>query len=248
MTSLENMRRELRERFERLKTGNPPVIETVRRAERATVYEVDGRYTVHLYGPWAGPRIYTALKSVSFPALTRWKRIDERTSRAVFPHPTNIKVDIDRGIMGQKLSGLNPEDRIEYRRRCFVKGCHVCGMMKDLKEHIKAVAEGRTVLPLATNIKLLKDRLDDLIEETDYAVLGYPDGYPPCFMNGKRLDGFYKKMEDAKRKIDAGDLPGAESDLDAAEEVFKLAALGVVVTRDMAELEYLIKKKRLPWE
>ena len=144
-------------------------------------------------------------------------------------------------------SRLNPENRIEYRRRCFVKGYHICGIVKDLKDHIKAVAEGKTVLPLETNIRLLKDRLDDLIEETDYAVLGYPDGYPACFRNGKRLDGFYTKTEDAKRKIEAGDLAGAQSDLDVAEEVLKLAALGVVVTRDMAELEYLIKKKRLPW-
>jgi len=100
MSSLDEMRRELRERYGRLKTGNLPRIETVKMAERATVYDVDGRYTVHLYGSWAGPKIYTSLKSVSFPALTRWERIDERASRAVFPHPTNIKVDIDKGIMG----------------------------------------------------------------------------------------------------------------------------------------------------
>jgi len=95
-------------RYERLK-DNPPTIETVRRADRATVYEVDGRYTVHLYGPWAGPKIYTGLKSVSFPALTRWERIDERTSRAVFPHPTNLKIDVDRGIIGQIGSSSDPE-------------------------------------------------------------------------------------------------------------------------------------------
>lgn len=147
----------------------------------------------------------------------------------------------------QKLSGQNPENR-EYRRRCFVKGCHVCGTIRDVREHIEAVAEGRTVLPLETNIKLLKGRLDAITEETDYAVLGYPDGYPPCFRDGERLDGFYKKIEDLRRKIDEDDFTGALSDLDMAEELFKFAALGVVVTRDMAELEYLIKKRRLPWE
>ena len=154
MTSLEDMKRELRERYESLKTGNPPAIETVRRAERATVYEVDGRYTVYLYGPWAGPRIYTALKSVSFPALTRWKRIDERTSRAVFPHPTNIKVDIDRGIMGQKLSRRNPEER----RKC---GLAVMHFMRDVSLYHESVRKEDVVQALL-DVKAIQSSLIQL--------------------------------------------------------------------------------------
>ena len=143
----------------------------------------------------------------------------------------------------------NPNvNKIEYRRRCFVKGYHLCEMVKGLKEHIEAIVEGKTVLPLETNIRILKHELDDLIEEVDYAVLGYPDGYPQCFRDGKRLDGFYKKIEDLREKINTHDLEGARLDLDVAEEILKLAALGVVVTRDIAELEYILKKKRLPWE
>ena len=132
---------------------------------------------------------------------------------------------------------------IDFRRRCMLVGIRITENFIDALDQISRIIQKKTVLPVETNKKYLKSVLDSIKEDVENSFRGFGDGYPPCISDSERYRVFLEKIDEAYDHVDMENFEGAYRDLAIAREAFKLATTGVKITREIDELEYLIRKR-----
>jgi len=138
------------------------------------------------------------------------------------------------------------EDGQLDRRRCFVKGKIVGEELANLYKEMKLLETSQrwpSILSPEKKAELELGTLKDIERSVNQAFTGFPDGRPRCFSPSLMAcwNPTVEAVRESMEKKDWGE--AAEGIKSGMETCLSFGMLGVTVVSDIAELEYVLKKR-----
>ena len=132
------------------------------------------------------------------------------------------------------------------RRRCFITGKLVGEGLANLHREMRLLETSPrwpSILSPEAKAKFEADVLEDINRRANQAFTGFADGYPRCF-SPKMMACWEPSVDAVRESIEREDWgEAAERIKFGMEECLGLGMLGVTVTTDIAELEYILRKR-----
>jgi len=132
------------------------------------------------------------------------------------------------------------------RRRCFVKGKIVGEDLSKLHNEMRLLETSPrwpSIMSPEKKAEFELETLEGIERDVNQAFTGYPDGLPRCF-SPRQMACWRPTVEAVRDSIESKDWGEAAKGIKfGMEECLVFGMLGVTIVSDIAELEYILKKR-----